>query len=55
MTKIEADIRRMESEPSYWVVVHTDNEILDRIPCRNAETAEKVKACIDYENERQAS
>ena len=36
----------------YYVVVSYDNTVMDRIPCNNLQTAEKVQECILYEEQR---
>ena len=51
MSELSAKIVKAE-DGYYWVVVSYDNTVMDRIPCKNYETAEKVQECILYEQHR---
>lgn len=43
----------VESEDGYhWVVLFYDNTVIDRIPCKNYQTAEKIQECILYEQQQ---
>ena len=50
----EVDAKIVSSEDGYhWVVVSYDDTVMDRIPCKNYEVAEKVQECILYERYKQ--
>lgn len=50
MSELSAKI--VKSDDGYfYVVVSYDNTVMDRIPCKNIETAEKVQECILYDRQ----
>jgi hypothetical protein len=53
MSELNAKIVKLEDD-HYWVVVSYDGNVVDRIPCKNYETAEKVQECILYDRQPQS-
>lgn len=54
MTQIDAKI--VPSEDGYhWVVIWYDDNVMDRIPCKTYEVAQKVQECVLHDRQIQQS